>query len=297
MVPDRRDTIFPVIVVSGLSGAGKSTALKVFEDMGYFTVDGLPAKMATQLLIMLDSARMSRYRGLVLGMDVRQRGLHDEIVQAVDSLRQVGSPVTILYIEAKPEEIIRRYKETRRPHPLERQGLGLEQAMEQEQEQLAPVRSLADVVIDTTSYSIHDIRREIQDRWSATGESRRSLRVHLITFGFKYGVPVEADMVYDLRFLPNPYHDEELRPLSGKDKRIADYVLGENPGKEFLERLVDFLQYVLTQMEAEGRYRITVAIGCTGGRHRSVASAEAVRRALKKSDFTVSLEHRHLELG
>jgi UPF0042 nucleotide-binding protein len=168
--------------------------------------------------------------------------------------------------------------------------------METERRLLEPVRAMADLVIDTSDYSIHDIRRIIQQKWTILEGNRRSMRVHLLTFGFKYGTPAEADMVFDLRFLPNPYHEPELRPLSGKDPAISQYVLGAGVGKEYLERLIEFLHFTLTQMEGEGRYRATVAIGCTGGRHRSVAAAEALFEALKNFDFAVSIEHRHMEL-
>ncbi len=288
---------FPILVVTGLSGGGKSTVLRVFEDLRYFTIDGLPASLAMQMVSILDERSLARYRGLVLGMDLRHFEYDSQFQQVLASMQEKGLAPAIIYMEARPDVIIRRYKETRRPHPLESLGLGLEQAMETERRYLDPVRTMADLIIDTSDYSIHDIRRIIQQKWSIIEGNRRSLRVHLLTFGFKFGTPAEADMVFDLRFLPNPYHDPALRPLSGKDPAIADYVLGKNPGKEYLARLTDFLHFTLSEMEAEGRYRITIAIGCTGGRHRSVATAEALFDALKKFDFAVSIEHRHMELS
>ncbi len=288
---------FPVLIVTGLSGAGKSTALKVFEDLRYFTVDGMPATLALQMLSVLDERSLAKYRGLVLGMDLRQFEFDSEFREVLDGMRRKGVAPVILFLEARPDVIIRRYKETRRPHPLENRDLGLEQAMELERNLLKPARDMADLVIDTSEFSIHDIRRVIQQKWSILEGNRRSLRVHLLTFGFKYGTPAEADMVFDLRFLPNPYHDPALRPLSGKDRAIAEYVLGSEPGREYLARLTDFLHFTLSQMEAEGRYRVTIAIGCTGGRHRSVSTAEALFETLKNFDFTVSIEHRHMELG
>lgn len=288
---------FPILVVTGLSGGGKSTVLRVFEDLRYFTIDGLPASLALQMVSVLDERNLAKYRGLVLGMDLRHFEYDTAFQQVLVSMREKGVAPGIIFMEARPDVIIRRYKETRRPHPLESSGLGLEQAMETERTLLAPIRELSDLIIDTSDYSIHDIRRIIQQKWTIIEGNRRSLRVHLLTFGFKYGTPAEADMVFDLRFLPNPYHEPALRPLSGKDPAIAEYVLGSETGKNYLAKLSDFLTFTLTEMEQEGRYRVTIAIGCTGGRHRSVSTAEALFEALKKSDFAVSIEHRHMELS
>ena len=169
--------------------------------------------------------------------------------------------------------------------------------MREEMERLAPVREIADNVIDTSSFSIHDLRRSIQRKWNSTQERLHTIKVNLISFGFKYGVPREADLVFDLRFLPNPYFVEALRPQTGKESAIAEYVFSEPSGKEFKKRLIDFLSFLLPLYDAEGRYRITVALGCTGGKHRSVAMTEALMRALKRQDYAVSVEHRHMELG
>lgn len=287
----------PLIIVTGLSGAGKSTAINVFEDLGFFSVDGLPAALAAKFVNLFDEQDSPRHRGLILGMDLRQDDFLTEWRDALAELRGMGVDPTLVFIEARTETLIRRYATTRRPHPLEGGGLGLEQAIETEREALLELRNQAGLVIDTTQFSVHDLRRLLQEKWTVLKEKSRGMRVHLITFGFKYGVPSEADMVYDLRFLPNPYFVEGLRPLSGRDKPVADYVLAEDPGKTFLERFTDFLLYMLPLYDVEGRYRLTIAIGCTGGRHRSVSTAEAVHLALKAAGYSVSLEHRHLELG
>jgi len=297
---------FPLLLVAGLSGAGKSTVLDVFEDLRFFAVEGLPGGLASKMYGLFQGQSQLDFRGLALGIDLRHKGSLREWLAAVDELTHLGAPIQMVFIEAKDEVLVRRYATTRRPHPLahgqagqgEQHGaLGLENAIRQEREQLAPLRKMADLVIDTSDYSVHDLRRAIQEKWSTLEGAPRSLAVHLITFGFKYGVPSEADMVFDLRFLPNPYFDKELRPFTGKDPAVAAYVLDKEPGRGFLPRLVDFMQFQLPLFEAEGRYRLTIALGCTGGRHRSVATAEALREALKKSDYRVSLEHRHLELG
>jgi len=285
-----------VVVVTGLSGSGKSTALNVFEDLGYFCVDGLPASMLPKLASLF-SGKDSKHRGLALGMDLRQHDFLEQWKDAVQELSAKGVLVRVLFVEAKSAVIMRRYATTRRPHPLESGELGLEQALVKERAMLAPLRKDAELVLDTSECSIHDLRRLIQERFMAKDQACHGMRVHVISFGFKYGVPAEADLVFDLRFLPNPYFVPELRPLSGKDAAVADYVLKDEPGLTFKQKLLDFLQYILPLYAAEGRYRIAVAIGCTGGRHRSVAMSELLFATLRDTGYSVTLEHRHFDLG
>lgn len=287
---------FSVIVVTGLSGSGKSTALKVFEDLGFFVVDGLPVGM-TPKLVALFREQDSKHRGLVLGLDLRQIDFPEEWRQAFTELKDQGVRIHIVFLEARLPELVRRYATTRRPHPLESQSLGLEQALDAEKVLLDPLRKRADLVLDTTDYSIHDLRRAIQEKWTSLEQEVGVLRVHIISFGFKYGVPIESDLLFDLRFLPNPYFDKDLKPLSGKDKPVADFVLAQDPGRTFRRRFLNFLSYLLPLYLAEGRYRVTLALGCTGGRHRSVAVSELVCKAMRRKGYAVTLEHRHLELG
>lgn len=285
-----------VCIVTGLSGAGKSTALGVFEDLGYFTVDGLPAALAPDMAALMARPSMSRYKGMAIGMDIRQSDFLEDINMALAQMTGDGYRPMQLFLEAAPHELMRRYATTRRPHPLEREGLGLEEALAEERKRLAPLRETADLVVDTSRFSIHDLRRAIQKRWRAK-EKLRAIRVNVLSFGYKYGVPREADLVFDMRFLPNPYFVADLRPLSGKDKSVADYVLHSPGAAEFFQKLRDLLFFMLPLMEAEGRYRVSIAIGCTGGRHRSVAVAEELTQALRQADYTATVEHRHLELG
>ena len=286
-----------VCIVTGLSGAGKSTAVQVFEDLRYFAVDGLPASLAPEMAAMMERPSMSHFMGIALGMDMRQSNFPDEINDALSVMAAKGIRPLLLFLEADAQELMRRYATTRRPHPLEREGMGLEAALAAERNRLRPLREMADLVIDTSRFSIHDLRRSIQKRWSGNKDKLRAIRVNVISFGFKYGVPREADTVFDLRFLPNPYFVEELRPLCGKDKAVADYVFASPSAVEFRKKLLDLLFFMLPLMEAEGRYRMTIAVGCTGGRHRSVAMAEELSQALRQADYPTSLEHRHLELG
>ncbi|HKK33501.1 MAG TPA: RNase adapter RapZ [Desulfomicrobiaceae bacterium] len=288
---------FPVVIVSGLSGSGKSTALNVFEDLGFFCVDGIPAKLVPSLASMFAKERTEGYTGLAVGMDLRQDNLMEHWSQVLQELEHQGMCPQVVYIESSNQILMRRYASTRRPHPLESKRLSLESALTRERELLEPVRALADFVIDTSHFSVHDLRRTLQEKWTSLIHARKGLKVHLISFGFKYGVPSEADIVQDLRFLPNPYFDERLRPFSGKDDEVREFVYQHDTGQEFLARLIDFFLFSLPLYEAEGRYRLTIALGCTGGRHRSVATTEAVHAALKQEGYPVSIEHRHMDLG
>lgn len=287
---------FTVVIVTGLSGSGKSTALHVFEDMGFFCVDGLPAAMLPKL-VGLFRQMDSTHRGLALGMDLRQQDFLEQWTVSSHELAAQGVRVQIVYLESKLPELMRRYATTRRPHPLESKNLGLEQALGMERMLLEPLRQDAELVIDTSEYSIHDLRRILQDRFATMEAQCRGMRVHIMSFGFKYGVPSEADLVFDLRFLPNPYFLPELRPMSGKDHAVAEYVLAREPGLTFKQKFLDFLLYLLPLYADEGRYRVGIAIGCTGGRHRSVALAELAYKVLHEKGYATTIEHRHFELG
>ncbi|MEZ6852243.1 RNase adapter RapZ [Halodesulfovibrio aestuarii] len=289
--------VIPVIIIAGLSGAGKSSALKVFEDMAYYTIDGLPMSMTSEFMDVLTECGLESYKGIVLGVDVRQCSFKSEWTTAINKLVADGYSPTVIFLESRADVILRRYKETRRPHPFEGNGIGLEQAMTNERALMAPARAEADFIFDTSEYSIHDLRRVLQRRWQSEENDMKGLKVHLMSFGFKHNTPSEADMIFDLRFLPNPHHDPELRPYSGQDAPVVSYVLKNSVGQTYLRKLEDLLHFTLLQMEKEGRYRITIGFGCTGGRHRSVAVTEAIFEFLKKSDFAVSKEHRHINLA
>jgi len=294
---EKASTGIQCVILTGLSGSGKSTALKVFEDLGFFCVDGLPVSLATKLMALFDEKGGQSYKGLALGMDVRQADLDIQWEEALDIVRDKHPQTQVIFFEADTQEIIRRYATTRRPHPLENEGLGLEQAVAAERERLRLVREMADMVVDTTHFTIHDLRRKLQEKWASFHTALGSLAVHVMSFGFKYGPPSEADMLFDLRFLPNPYFDLALREHTGKEAAVRDFVLAKDPGREFLRRLREFLLYLLPLYVREGRFRLTLAFGCTGGRHRSVAVAEAVFDTLSKAGYTTSLVHRHIERG
>ncbi|MFO7728520.1 MAG: RNase adapter RapZ [Desulfonatronovibrio sp.] len=288
---------YPLIIVTGLSGAGKSTALNVFEDLGFFTVDGLPVTLVPSMLNLFAHENPREYRGLALGMDLRQTDFASEWQKVRDKLRKSSICLQIIFLEASENTLVRRYATTRRPHPLQTLHQGLEQALAQEKDILTLLRSDAHLVIDTSGFSIHDLRRVIQEKWECFGQSFSGMRIHLISFGFKYGVPSEADMVLDLRFLPNPFFDPDLSELSGQDPAIKKYVLSGNTGADFISRTEDYLAFLIPLIVNEGRYRLTLAFGCTGGRHRSVAVVENMADFLKDKGYLVSTEHRHLNLG
>ena len=293
----RKQSELSLVMIAGQSGAGKSTVLNVFEDLGYYCVDGLPAGLAGRLLTLSEEMKLNQYAGVALGLDVRQPDFALQWEQFVERTDQAGMSPKLVFLEARDAVLIRRYATTRRPHPLEAQGMGLDQAISRERIMLEGLRKHADLVVDTSDFSIHDLRRVFQEKWPLDQKRGEGMRIHLISFGFKYGVPLEADLVFDLRFLPNPYFVPELRPLSGLDEPIARYVLGDDPGKDFIGRFEDFLRYLLPLYAVEGRYRLTMALGCTGGRHRSVAVSQAVSAALTSAGFSVTIEHRHLNLG
>lgn len=293
----QRASPIPVLILTGLSGAGKSTALNVFEDLGFFCVDGLPASMVPKLVGLYEGQEVLPGKGLALGMDIRQQDFLKHWGQARQELAQFHISLQVIFIEAELSELMRRYATTRRPHPLESESLGLQQALELEKTLLEPVRAEADLVLDTTHYSVHDLRRVLQEKWAFMEERASGLRVHLISFGFKYGSPKEADLLFDLRFLPNPYFDLLLRPLTGKDPIVSDYVYQSESGRQFASKFLDFLLFLIPLYASEGRFRLTIGLGCTGGRHRSVATAEMLHKVLKERGYAVSLEHRHVEKG
>lgn len=288
-----------IIIVSGISGAGMSTALQVLEDLNFFTADGLPPSLITEFSSLIKNADMQHFRGLALGIDMRKKNkdtLLNEVIPALEDFKHRGYTTSILFLEANADSLLQRYATTRRPHPLESEGLTLENAILEECLRLQCVRNHADIILNTSNFSLHDLRRAIQRDFYNTQETLHSIRINLMSFGFKYGVPKEADMVFDVRFLPNPHFNEDLRPLSGLDKEIIDYIFQKKEAQDFQIKFLEFLRFLLPQYNNEGRYRLCIAIGCTGGRHRSVATTEYIGKHLTNDGYTVIMEHRHLNM-
>lgn len=284
-----------LFIITGMSGAGKSTALRVFEDQQYFAVDGLPINVCPEVAAIMEREPMRHYPGMAMGLDLRQSDFLKEFNSSLERLERLNLVIKIIFLDADDKTLIRRYASTRRPHPLEINGMGLENAIVKERELLRPLREKADIVIDSSECSIHELRRTLLRRVLHQDGSKHSLRVNVISFGFKYGIPNDSDMVFDLRFLDNPYFIDTLRPLSGKDKPVVEYIFGNRISVELRQKILDLLFFALEQMEIEGRYRLTIAFGCTGGRHRSVAMAEEIAQTLRQTGYTVIVQHRHLE--
>jgi RNase adapter protein RapZ len=279
-----------IVVITGMSGAGRSTALHGLEDLGFFCVDNLPPPLAPQLVrTVAEGGEIAR---IGLGVDARTGASLEDAGDVLDSLARGGHHVRILFIDCADEALVRRFSETRRAHPLAAGG-DLLQAIQRERERLGPLRARAEHVIDTTHRSVHDLRRALVDL-VAEGEGTHRMVTRIVSFGFKYGLPVDADLVLDLRYLPNPHFVAELRPHLGSDPRVARFVLEAPETIELLGDLVPLLDRLLPRYEREGKAYLTIALGCTGGRHRSVAVAEALAVRLG-GERDVRVVHRDAE--
>jgi UPF0042 nucleotide-binding protein len=265
-----------IVVVTGLSGAGRSTALRVLEDAGFFCVDNLPPGLAPALIGLVD--REGKLERIGLGIDVRTGAFLNGAEETLSELEALGHRVQVIFLDCADDVLVRRFSETRRPHALSRTG-DLQGAITRERERLAGLRARADIVIDTTDFSVHDLRHRLID-YIGRDHSRPSMVVRLRSFGFKYGVPVDADLVFDLRFLPNPHFVDALRPKTGLDPEVSAYVMNAPETQQLLGHLRPLLDFALPQYAREGKAYLTVALGCTGGRHRSVAMAEELGRQL-----------------
>ncbi|MGB3050966.1 MAG: RNase adapter RapZ [Polyangiales bacterium] len=276
-----------IVVVTGLSGAGRSTALRVLEDAGFFCVDNLPPGLAPALIDLVD--REGKFERVGLGIDVRTGAFLSGAEETLSELEALGHRVQVIFLDCADDVLVRRFSETRRPHALSRTG-DLQGAIRRERQRLAGLRARADIVIDTTDFSVHDLRHRLID-YIGRDPDRPSMVVRLLSFGFKYGVPVDADLVFDLRFLPNPHFVDALRPKTGMDPEVSAYVMNASQTQELLGHLRPLLDYALPQYAREGKAYLTVAFGCTGGRHRSVAMAEELGRQLGGSHEVV-VSHR-----
>jgi len=278
------------VILTGLSGSGKRSVLNTFEDLGFYCVDNLPVSLIPTFSELYEGGRGEVERAALL-VDARE-GAH--IAQLPGIYRELSSEraATLVFIEASDAVLQRRFSETRRPHPLGKGG-PIADGIREERRRMAPIRRLADVIIDTSKFSVHELRQLITERFQ--GQGRRPLLVSVVSFGFRYGIPADADLVFDVRFLPNPHFVPRLRPFSGKDPRVARYIRSFPQTGEFLRRIESLLGYLIPHYIREGKSYLTVALGCTGGRHRSVALAEVIRRALKRKGYSAKVVHRDLE--
>jgi len=278
-----------LVILTGLSGSGKGSVLNTFEDLGFYCVDNLPvALIPTFSELYVEGVEIERAALLV---DARE-GEQIARLPAIYRKLSAEQPATLVFVEASDEVLKRRFSETRRPHPLSNGG-SIAEGIAAERHRMAPIRRMADVIIDTSKFNIHELRQFIIDKFQRPGS--RPLLVSVVSFGFRYGIPSDADLVFDVRFLPNPHFVPKLRPFSGKDAKVARYIRSFPQTGEFLRRIESLLTYLIPLYIREGKSYLTVALGCTGGRHRSVALAEVIRRYLQTKKYSAKVVHRDIE--
>ena len=281
-----------ILIISGLSGGGKSKAASFLEDIGYYIVDNLPAEMMVKFADFC-AASSGRYDRVALVYDVRAGEPFDLLIDTLERLKTTGVNCRMLFLEASTLTIINRYKETRRIHPLAAKGLNIEQAIAKEREMMQPVRDHADFILDSTSFSTAKLRSELLNLFGDQ-KDRVGLNVNVLSFGFKHGIPIEADLVFDVRFMPNPYYVAELKRQTGLDSEVRDFVLSFQQTHDFLEQLQQMLKFLLPLYREEGKTVLVIAVGCTGGHHRSVAVAHEVSEFIVKEGYPVTENHRDI---
>jgi UPF0042 nucleotide-binding protein len=280
------------VVITGMSGAGKSYAIKCFEDMGFFCVDNLPTTLIPTFADLATRSSQSIHR-IALGVDVREGEYLSHLLDSIAELRRRRHSVEVLYLEASEESLVRRYHETRRRHPLAGDGNVLE-GIRAERKAMAHLREIADRILDTSGLTVHQFKALLIELY-VTPKQRRGLATSLVSFGFKHGIPYDADLVFDVRFLPNPHFVDELRAYDGRDAPVRDFIFEHEESRELLRRLRDLLGFLVPCYEREGKAYLTVAIGCTGGRHRSVAFVEELRAFLEERGASPTVVHRDLD--
>lgn len=289
----KRAQAAPLVIITGLSGSGKGSILRALEDLGYYCVDNLPIALIPPFADLYGKTGEEVQRAALV-VDIREGEALEDFPRLFKGLRR-ALPTSLVFVEASDVALVRRFSETRRPHPLGadvpvREAIGRERAL------LEPVRALADIVVDTSRFTPHELRQYVMDRFSET-DRRRPLLVSLVSFGYRYGIPADADLVFDARFLPNPNFVSAYKPLTGRDPRVARYVMSFRQTHEFVTRIRRLLTYLIPHYVREGKSYLTIAFGCTGGRHRSVAIAEALRRQLTDAGLRVRSSHRDIHKG
>jgi UPF0042 nucleotide-binding protein len=278
-----------LVIVTGISGAGKASALKSFEDLGYHAVDNLPLELLTEFAGLVGKSK--EIERAAIGVDVREGQTLDQLPDILKRVKQI-LPTRVVFLDAQDGVLVRRYSETRRPHPL-RKSETVERSIVEERQLLDPIRNVADTLVDTSNFNVHELRAHIQARFGK-GEKEKRLLVSCLSFGFKNGVPLDADMVFDVRFLPNPHFVPEFRKKTGKDPKVAAYVRKFPQTQEFLDRVTDLMLYLLPHYVEEGKSYLTVGFGCTGGQHRSVMMAEELTKRLRRANYQVKALHRDI---
>ena len=282
-----------ILIISGLSGAGKSRAASFLEDMGFYIVDNMPAAMILKFAEFC-AGGSQRYDHVALVYDVRTANTPTELFSVLDALKHSGGSCSLLFLEAEPETIIKRYKETRRRHPLMKQTDSLELAVQAERDMMAPLRQRADFIIDTSHRSTAQLRGELLRLFGNETAEKGGMSVSVTSFGFKHGLPMEADLVFDVRFMPNPYYIQELREKTGLDREVADYVFSFQQTHDYMAKLRDLLAFTLPLYTEEGKTELVIAVGCTGGHHRSVAVTHALAEDIRAMGYRVRENHRDM---
>lgn len=279
------------VIVTGMSGAGRNSVMKILEDMGYFCVDNLPVRLIPRMTgIMLEEKSLEL---VAIGIDIRnQQGL-SELDDILDEMQEAGFRYEILFLEADSSVLVKRYKETRRNHPLALQGR-VDKAIEAERQELAFIKKRADYILDTSHMLIRDLKQEIDKIFLGNGEYE-SFFVTVLSFGFKYGIPADSDLVFDVRFLPNPYYIPDLKPLTGNDRAVYDYVMACPQAVTFEKKLFEMIEFLIPNYIQEGKNQLVVSIGCTGGKHRSVTLANALEKHMKQLAYSLKVEHRDID--
>jgi UPF0042 nucleotide-binding protein len=284
-----------IIIISGLSGSGKSTAMRALEDSGFYCIDNLPATLIPTFIELCQHSTRGLSKVAIV-VDIRGKEFLEGFRKVAQDIRTQGHEVKIIFLESADEVLIRRYSETRRSHPVEKErGLSLPEAVKEERGEMAFLREIADEVIDTSILNVHQLRDVIMERLLPATTQR--MKVTLLSFGYSYGIPTEADIVMDVRLLPNPFFVSELRGLTGKDAKVRDYVLKQEETTPFLERFSEMITYLIPLYEKEGKSYLTIAVGCTGGKHRSVVITERVAEMLGQRDQKITVRHRDVERG
>ena len=281
------------VIVTGMSGAGKSTALKMLEDVGYFCVDNLPVQLIPK---MADLLRVpgSELNKAALGVDIRSGQSLDELAEVLEELDGAGMKYEILFLESSDNVLIKRYKETRRFHPLAGNDSRVDEGIQKERERILFLKKKADYLIDTSHMLTRELKREL-NKIFVQNKEYKNLYISVLSFGFKYGIPPDADLVFDVRFLPNPYYIEELRPHSGNDRQVRDYVMDNNKAEILLEKMTDLVEFLIPNYVQEGKTQLVIGIGCTGGKHRSVTLANELFEILSKNEnYGIRIEHRDI---
>lgn len=280
-----------IVIITGMSGSGKSEAMNIMEDLGYYCVDNLPPALISKFILLSQDSKGTLDK-IALGVDVRGHQLFLELNSALDYLDEGNYDYKIIFLDARDDILVRRYKMSRRKHPLS-DGDDLIEGIARERKMLSDMKNRSDYSIDTSSFLPIDLRNEILNIFSEN--KKKNITITCMSFGFKYGIPIDSDLVFDVRFLPNPYYIQELKPKSGNHKEVSDYVMDSIVSVEFLKRLIDFISYLIPNYIKEGKNHLVIAIGCTGGRHRSVTIANKVYEKIKSDGYKVYIKHRDID--